>query len=144
MNKKAELNIQQVSRLSGLPSSTIRYYEEKGLIKPIGRKGLTRIFKSNVVEKLSVISLAQFGGFSLDEIRALLDSGINTEINRNQLLEKAKEIEKSIELLSVVSDTLRHVADCPEPNQFDCPKFQSLLSKATKLQHQGVKRTKFK
>lgn len=144
MSAKPELDIQQVSKLSGVPSSTIRYYEEKGLIKPIGRKGLTRIFKANVVEKLSVISLAQFGGFSLDEIRLLLESGFNTEIDRNQLLEKAGEIEKSIALLSVIGDTLRHVAHCPKTNQFDCPKFQNLLKKAIRLQHQGVKKMKFK
>ncbi|WMN59562.1 helix-turn-helix domain-containing protein [Pseudoalteromonas xiamenensis] len=144
MSEKPELDIQQVSKLSGVPSSTIRYYEEKGLIKPIGRKGLTRIFKANVVEKLSVISLAQFGGFSLDEICVLLESGLNAEIDRSQLLEKAEEIEKSIALLSVISDTLRHVAHCPKANQFDCPKFQNLLKKAVRLQHQGVKKMKLK
>ncbi|MCF6437215.1 MULTISPECIES: helix-turn-helix domain-containing protein [Pseudoalteromonas] len=144
MSTQSELDIQQVSLRSGLPSSTIRYYEEKGLIKPLGRKGLTRIFNANVLEKLSVISLGQFAGFSLDEIRVLLESGTASEIDRSRLIEKSEEIERSIKLLSVISDTLQHVAHCPEHNQFDCAKFQNLLKKATRLQHKGVKKMKFK
>jgi DNA-binding transcriptional MerR regulator len=37
-----EMDIGEVARRCGLPSSTLRYYEEKGLIRSIGRRGLSR------------------------------------------------------------------------------------------------------
>jgi DNA-binding transcriptional MerR regulator len=38
------MDITEVARRSGLPSSTLRFYEEKGLIRSIGRRGLHRLF----------------------------------------------------------------------------------------------------
>ena len=39
-----DLDIADVAKRSGLPASTLRYYEERGLITPIGRRGLRRLF----------------------------------------------------------------------------------------------------
>ena len=44
-----ELDIGKVARWSGLPASTLRYYEEKGLIHSIGRNGLKRVFAESVL-----------------------------------------------------------------------------------------------
>lgn len=49
-----EMDIGQVARWSGLPASTLRYYEEKGLIRSIGRNGLKRVFDASVVQRLSL------------------------------------------------------------------------------------------
>lgn len=38
------LDIAEVARRTGLPPSTLRFYEEKGLIASIGRRGLRRLF----------------------------------------------------------------------------------------------------
>ena len=38
------LDIAEVAEQSGLPASALRFYEEKGLIKSIGRRGLRRVF----------------------------------------------------------------------------------------------------
>ena len=40
----ARLDIAEVVEQAGVPASTLRYYEEKGLIMPIGRSGLRRVF----------------------------------------------------------------------------------------------------
>jgi DNA-binding transcriptional MerR regulator len=42
--EKNILDIGEVARRSGLPVSTLRFYEEKGLIESIGPNGLRRIF----------------------------------------------------------------------------------------------------
>ena len=39
-----DLDIAEVARLSGVPASALRFYEEKGLIASIGRRGLKRLF----------------------------------------------------------------------------------------------------
>ena len=63
-----DLDIAELARLTGLPASTLRYYEEKGLIVSIGRRGLKRLFDPSVVDRLSLIALGRAAGFSLDEI----------------------------------------------------------------------------
>lgn len=125
------MDITEVSRASGLPSSTLRYYEEKGLIKSGGRSGLRRLFSENVIDRLALISLARRAGFSLDEIGEMFtqDGG---EIDREKLLAKADELDKSIKELTSMRDGLRHAAACKAANHFECPRFLQLLRIASK------------
>ena len=53
------MDINEVSKASGLPASTLRYYEQKGLIKSIGRRGLRRAFNPRVVQQLALIALGR-------------------------------------------------------------------------------------
>ncbi|HSX56098.1 MAG TPA: MerR family DNA-binding transcriptional regulator, partial [Sphingomonas sp.] len=46
------LDIAQVAKRSGVAASTLRYYEERGLIESIGRRGLRRTFDPGVLERL--------------------------------------------------------------------------------------------
>lgn len=55
------MDISEISKATGLPASTLRFYEEKGLIQSIGRNGLKRTFKANIIERLALISLARNG-----------------------------------------------------------------------------------
>mgnify|MGYP001964731658 CR=1 FL=1 len=70
----ARMDIAEVAAQAGVPASTLRYYEEKGLITSIGRSGLRRVFDSGVVERLALIALGRAAGFSLDEICLLYTS----------------------------------------------------------------------
>lgn len=45
------LDIAQVAQISGIPASALRFYEEKGLIVSIGRRGLRRLFDAGVLER---------------------------------------------------------------------------------------------
>ena len=51
-----QLDIGEVARQSGVPASTLRYYEEKGLIASSGRHGLRRLFDAGVLERLALIA----------------------------------------------------------------------------------------
>ena len=62
------LDIAQVARHSGVAASTLRYYEEKGLIASVGRRGLRRLFAPGVLQRLALIALWRTAGFSLREI----------------------------------------------------------------------------
>src|SRR5690606_17804977 len=55
--KRMDLDIAEVAQRSGVPASTLRFYEEKGLIASIGRRGLRRLFDAEVLERLSLIAL---------------------------------------------------------------------------------------
>lgn len=125
------MDITEVSKASGLPTSTLRFYEEKGLIQSNGRNGLRRLFDANVLERLALISLGRSAGFSLDEIREMFTPK-GPEINRTLLLTKADELDKKIKELTAMRDGLRHAAVCKAPNHFECPKFLRLLHVAGK------------
>lgn len=128
----SDLDISQVARRSGLPASTLRYYEEKGLIASIGRRGLRRLFDPGVVDRLALISLGRTAGFSLEEIGAMLAGGGSPQIDRDALLAKADELEARIARLSAVREGLRHAAACQAPSHMECPTFRRLLKAAAR------------
>ena len=83
-------DISEVAKQSGVPASTLRYYEEKGLIASNGRRGLKRTFDPDVFEKLGLIALGRASGFTLDEIAAMM-SPDGPRIDRVRLIEKARK-----------------------------------------------------
>jgi DNA-binding transcriptional MerR regulator len=125
-----ELDIAQVARRSGLPASTLRYYEEKGLIAAIGRHGLRRVFSENVLERLALIALGRSAGFSLDEMARMFAAGARPKIDRRLLASKADELDRTIRKMTAMRDGLRHAAACPAPSHLECPKFRRLLNLA--------------
>jgi DNA-binding transcriptional MerR regulator len=126
------LDIGEVKERSGLPASTLRYYEELGLIRSIGRNGLRRVFAGDVMQRLDFIALGRHAGFSLEEIGAMFTPDGRLSIDRDQLMEKADGLDKRIKQLTALRDGLRHTARCSAPSHLECPKFQRLLRMAGK------------
>lgn len=113
-----------------MAASRLRYYEEKGLIASIGRRGLKRLFEPGVLERLSLIALAQTAGFSLAEIAGMFDPSGRPSLDRVQLSTKADDLDRTIRRLSALRDGLRHAAACPAPSHMECPTFRRLLKGA--------------
>jgi DNA-binding transcriptional MerR regulator len=134
MSALGTMDIGEVAARSGLPASTLRFYEEKGLIRSIGRNGLRRLFDAGVLGRLSFIALGRRAGFSLEEISAMFSADGRLRIDRRQLLDKADDLEKRIKQLAAVRDGLRHAARCTAPSHLECPTFRRLLSLAGKRQ----------
>lgn len=124
------LDISDVARRSGIPASTLRFYEEKGLIASVGRRGLKRLFETAVLERLALVSLAQASGFSLAEIAGMFLADGRPHIDRAQLAGKADELDRRIERLTAMRDGLRHAAACPAPSHMECPNFRRALDLA--------------
>lgn len=136
-----DLDIAQVARRAGIPASTLRYYEERGLIVSIGRRGLKRLFDPRVVDQLALIALGRTAGFSLDEIAAMLPTSNSSGIDRTRLSAKADDIDRTIRRLAAMRDGLRHAAACPEPDQLRCPTFRRLMSRAVRGAKPPARRT---
>lgn len=124
------MDIVEVAKRSGLPASTLRFYEEKGLIASIGRQGLRRVFSPSVLERLALVALGRAAGFSLDEIASMLGADGRPQIDRHLLKGKAMELDKTIKQLSAMRDGLLHAAVCSAPSHMECPKFRRLLGLA--------------
>lgn len=124
------MDITEVARRSGLPASTLRFYEEKKLIASIGRRGLRRLFDPDVIERLALISLTRSAGFSLDEIARMFGPDGKPRIDRRTFAAKADELDVTIRRLSAMRRSLRHAAACPAPSHMECPTFRRLLRMA--------------
>ena len=85
-----DLDIAEVSQQSGVPASALRFYEEKGLIKTTGRRGLRRLFDPAVLQRLALIALGRAAGFSLDEISEILRLSRAGEAPCDHVLELAQ------------------------------------------------------
>lgn len=124
------IDIGEVARRSGVAASTLRYYEEKGLIASTGRHGLRRLFDARVLDQLALIALGRVAGFSLDEIATMFASDGQPDIDRAMLTAKADQIDEMVRRLQAMSASLRHAAVCRAPSHMECPSFRKLLQSA--------------
>jgi len=134
------LDISEVAGRSGVSASALRYYEEKGLISSIGRRGLRRLFEPNVIERLALIRLGSAAGFALDEIASMFAPRGGVAIDRAMLAARADELDDMVRRLAAMRDGLRHAAGCPAPSHMECPKFRRILRAATSGKKLGRRR----
>ncbi|MDF1790832.1 MAG: helix-turn-helix domain-containing protein [Thalassobaculaceae bacterium] len=130
------LDIGDVAQRAGVPASTLRYYDDIGLISSAGRLGLRRQYLPDVLLRLALISMGKSAGFSLDEIAQVLGRNGAPDLPRADLHRKADALDQQIRRLTALRDTLRHVAECPAPSHLECPTFRRLVTVASR---QGVR-----
>lgn len=123
-------DISEVARRSGVPASTLRYYEERGLVASTGRSGLRRLFKDDILQRLALIALGRAAGLSLDDIARMFSPDGAPDIDRDLLGRKADELDARIRQLTAMRDGLRHAVACKAPSHMACPTFQRLLAAA--------------
>ena len=135
------LDIAEVAQRSGVPPSTLRFYEEKGLIRSVGRRGLRRTFGPEVLQRLGLIAMGRAAGFSLDEIASMFAPDGRPRIDRQKLAAKAEELDQTIRELTVMRDGLRHAAKCTAPSHMECPNFRRMLRAAASVAFGTRKKT---
>jgi DNA-binding transcriptional MerR regulator len=135
-----DLDISTVAKRSGVPASTLRYYEEKGLIRSIGRSGLRRVFDVYVLEKLALIALGRAAGFSLEEMAGMYAPDGKPRIDKRVLAAKAAEVDIAIRKLTAVREGLLHASACRAPSHLECPTFQRILHAAASGRLEGAGR----
>lgn len=93
----------QVAKMAGVNIETLRYYENKGLIKPERSENGYRFYPESILDRLKFIKRAKEAGFTLEEIRKtfeLFDYHLNSEDLSNIMAEgimaKIKEIDGRI------------------------------------------------
>ncbi|GAF38488.1 MerR family transcriptional regulator [Agrilactobacillus composti DSM 18527 = JCM 14202] len=74
-------SISTVSKMYHLPASTLRYYEELGLLYNVGRDGIRRVYTDQHLSRLSAICCFKNAGMTLKELQLLL----NYESENNDL-----------------------------------------------------------
>nr|WP_194441991.1 MerR family transcriptional regulator [Stenotrophomonas maltophilia] len=123
------MDIGEVVKRSGVPASTLRYYEQLGLLQALGRRGLRRQYDAQVLERLALIGLGQAAGLSLQQIGASLPSQQGCiSLDREALLAQAEVLQRQITRLQRVRRHLQRAAACPEAQDArQCGSFRKLL-----------------
>jgi len=130
VNMKSSMKLVDIgvlSKTSGVPTSTLRYYEELGLLQSVGRNGLRRQYSEDALLQLALISLGKAAGFSLEEINGMFDKDRKPDLPRPTLHQRADELDRQIRRMKTLSNLLRHVAECPAPSHLSCARFRKLL-----------------
>ena len=136
------MDIAEVAQRSGVAASALRFYEEKGLIASVGRRGLRRVYTPDVLERLALIALGRAAGFSLEEMVPMLGAGGRPRINKQALAAKADELDGTIRRLGAIRDSLRHASRCPAPSHLECPTFRRLLHAAAVSGTRGARKAR--
>ncbi len=131
------MNIGQLSRRTGVPIDTVRYYEKQQLLPPPTRTASGyRHYEADDVLRLTFIRRAKTLGFTLEEIRDLLalsraDDGDMAAI-RAAAASKLIDVEQRIAELTRVRDGLQTlVSACPGHGALDqCPILSALGGEA--------------
>jgi len=121
------LDITAVAKRSGVPASALRFYEQKGLIRSVGRVGLRRVFDARVLERLALISMGRAAGFTLEEMAGMFGADGSPRIDKRRLEAKAAELDLTIRKLTAIREGLRHAAACRAPSHMECPTFRRIL-----------------
>lgn len=109
------LTIGKLARITGVTNDTILFYERNGLIGPVARsKSNYRIYNEKDAERLRFIRRAKNLGFTLNEIRELLNLSQNPYATRADIkkrtLEKKRDVNKKICELIKIRAALEHLA----------------------------------
>ena len=111
MNTQLTYTIQEISEKTGLPTSTLRYYEEMGLLEPVGRaaNGHRRYDEADL-GRVEFIKKLRLTGMSLDSMRDFLNlyrGGASTASQRREILEAHRQtvqarLDELVEMLGFI------------------------------------------
>jgi MerR family transcriptional regulator, redox-sensitive transcriptional activator SoxR len=122
------LSIGELARLTGRRPSSIRYYEQIGLLPAAARVAGRRVYGPETVRTLAVIETGQRAGLTLEEIGALLAASPDDAAAIERLREVAEcklpEITALIERSQLVRGWLECAARCECPSLDQCPLFE--------------------
>ena len=127
------MNISEVSKATGLPAKTIRYYEYIDLIRPMRQANGYRAFRETDLHKLAFVARARSLGFPVESCRSLLalyDDETRASADVKQIAKShLTEIDQKLAELTAMRDTLRVlVKACAGDDRPDCPILRDLAA----------------
>ena len=119
------LTIGQLSAETGVPTSTIRFWERKGLLTPDHRQSGQRRYTPAAVRGVAMLRLLQEVGLTLADIRRFREERAITPRSWHTLVaDKLTDVERQIAALEHARDLLSHASTCHHDDLLACPGFQ--------------------
>ena len=107
------MSIGEVAQRSGVAATTLRFYEDEGLLRTPDRVGGRRRYAETVLTRLEVIGLCKAAGFSLDEIRVLLADDAPGRLASHALAEtKLVDIDRQMATLRRAREIIEWAMAC--------------------------------
>ena len=120
--------IGEIARRAGVAASTIRYYEQIGLLPPANRVNTKRRYNLSILEKINVIRMAQQAGLTIAEIQTLLhDFPVDTppsERWETLATKKIVELDEVIQQAQAMKDLLEKTLQCHCVKIEDCARVE--------------------
>lgn len=124
------LTIGRLAKAGAVGVETVRYYQSRGLIRVPASNGGVRVYPTATINRIAFIKRAQALGFTLDEVRSLLDleDGRNRRAIQSVTQARLGQIEDKLADLNrmrVALSELLHRCEQTEPMQA-CPIIETL------------------
>jgi MerR family copper efflux transcriptional regulator len=114
--------IGEVARRFGAAVSTLRYYDELGILEPADRRGSGRHYGRPELERLALIQMLQAGGLRLDEIAELIAGPGRGRTWQEVLDTRLDELDAQIDRMTAARAALAHMRTCPDADPVrQCP-----------------------
>jgi DNA-binding transcriptional MerR regulator len=121
------VSIGDAARMLGLNTSALRYYEDRGLVRPERQAG-RRMYRPKQLRRLAFIQLMQRLGVSLDAAAAVLDGP--SDRWRGEVRDQIAALDELIARANGARDFLQHALACPADHPVDqCPHMIEVLDK---------------
>lgn len=131
--KPADMKIGALAEYSGVHVETIRYYQNLGLMpRPARVRGSVRRYGREAIDRLRFIKRAQGLGFTLEEVRLLLELSAGEHCAETRALAKQKKavVDRKISDLGAIQAALeKMIRACSTGRKGQgCPIIESLSS----------------
>jgi len=136
MSMNEKLTIGKLAQASDIGVETVRFYERKGLIKQPEKQGAFRYYSQDLIDRIKFIKRAQELGFTLKEVKELLELKIKNQSKCSDVLKKTEskilEIDEKISDLKKMKKSLKNLAQCCTSDDLplsDCPILECFVEK---------------
>ena len=123
-----DLTIGELAKRTGVATSTLRYYEELGLMPAPVRVSGQRRYPNSAVGLVGMILLLRDVGFSLRESKALLASRTPADRWRGLAQRKLADLDQQIAKAQTAKEAITHALHCPYDDITTCPKSASIVA----------------
>jgi DNA-binding transcriptional MerR regulator len=121
----ALLSIGELSERTGVPATTLRYYDELGLVRPTARSAGRRRYAASAVRDVGLIVCFREIGFSLAEIERFIAG--ERQSRREMIDHKLAELAEQQHRIEVARTALEHGRQCPAGEPMKCSRFWSII-----------------
>jgi DNA-binding transcriptional MerR regulator len=122
------ISIGQAARRLGVNTSALRYYDERGLVRPAARERGRRMYGTDELRRLGFILLLQRLNVGLGVAGIVLDAP--TKVWRARVTSQITELDARIAEARAAREFLAHALDCPAPHPTrQCPVMLDVLDR---------------
>jgi DNA-binding transcriptional MerR regulator len=123
------LTIGELARQVGVATSTLRYYEDVGLLAPAERVSGQRRYAPSTVGTVGMILLLRDVGFTLREMKDLLEARADSSHGwRDRIERKLADLDRQLATTQVAREALVHALGCEYDDILECPNFQAVMA----------------